>query len=107
MVLSGEGADEVFGGYLYFHKAPSAAEFHRECVRKTTRLHMWDVCRANKSTFAHGLEVRVPLLDKEFLDVAMNVDPQEKMIDMRDKVRPRCHCCLALHRHGHLTCTGN
>ena len=69
MVLSGEGADEAFGGYLYFHKAPSADEFHRECVRKTTRLHQWDVLRANKSTQAWGLEARVPFLDRAFLEV--------------------------------------
>jgi asparagine synthase (glutamine-hydrolysing) len=114
MVLSGEGADEAFGGacaprassraasastvqrssadaraaspaagYLYFHKAPSAEEFHRECVRKTTRLHLWDVCRANKSTQAWGLEARVPFLDRAFLEVAMNIDPAEKMIDLK------------------------
>ena len=85
VVLSGEGADEVYGGYLYFHKAPDAAEFHRETVRKTLRLHQWDVCRANKSTFAFGLEVRVPFLDKAFLDLSMNTDPSEKMINMGEK----------------------
>ena len=92
MVLSGEGADEAFGGYLYFHKAPSADEFHRECVRKTTRLHQWDVCRANKSTQAWGLEARVPFLDRAFLEVAMNIDPADKMIDVKSKpdgVHPR------------------
>jgi asparagine synthase (glutamine-hydrolysing) len=92
MVLSGEGADEAFGGYLYFHKAPSADEFHRECVRKTTRLHQWDVCRANKSTQAWGLEARVPFLDRDMLELAMNIDPKDKMIDVKDKpdgVHPR------------------
>jgi len=82
MVLSGEGADELFGGYLYFHEAPSPAEFHKECVRKTTRLHQWDVLRANKSTMAWGLEARTPLLSQQVCDVAMNMDPQHKMIDM-------------------------
>ena len=92
MVLSGEGADEAFGGYLYFHKAPSADEFHRECVRKTTRLHQWDVLRANKSTQAWGLEARVPFLDREMLELAMNIDPADKMIDVKSKpdgVHPR------------------
>lgn len=79
MVLSGEGADEVFGGYLYFHAAPSPMEFHRECVRRVKHLHSFDLLRANKSTMAWGLEVRVPFLDKEFLDVAMNIRPEEKM----------------------------
>lgn len=85
VVLSGEGADEIFGGYLYFHKAPSAEEFHRETVRKVTRLHQWDVLRANKAPFAWGLEPRVPFLDKDFLKVAMDIDPSEKMIDMNEK----------------------
>eukprot|EP00803_Ostreobium_quekettii_P004867 evm.model.scf_2505.3 EVM.evm.TU.scf_2505.3 scf_2505:17679-22554(+) len=67
VVLSGEGADEALGGYLYFHKAPSAQEFHKETVRKVTRLHQWDVLRANKANFAWGVEVRVPFLDKDFL----------------------------------------
>eukprot|EP00899_Mesostigma_viride_P026297 jgi/Mesvir1/6852/Mv25044-RA.2 len=84
MVISGEGADEIFGGYLYFHKAPSAEEFHRECVRKVTRLHQWDVMRANKSTQAWGVEARVPFLDKAVLDVAMNINPKEKVIDMKE-----------------------
>ena len=70
VVLSGEGADEIFGGYLYFHYAPDASEFHRETVRKVTRLHQWDVMRANKAPFAWGLESRVPFLDKKFLDVS-------------------------------------
>jgi len=72
MVMSGEGADELFGGYLYFHKAPDAAEFHRECQRKTTRLHQWDVLRANKSTMAWGIETRTPLLSQAVCDYAMN-----------------------------------
>jgi asparagine synthase (glutamine-hydrolysing) len=79
MVLSGEGADEIFGGYLYFHKAPNAKEFHEETVRKLDRLHLFDCARANKSTSAWGVEARVPFLDKEFLDVAMRLNPQDKM----------------------------
>lgn len=79
MVLTGEGADEIFGGYLYFHKAPNAEEFHKECVRKVSRLHMYDCLRANKSLAAWGVEGRVPFLDKEFLDVAMRFNPEEKM----------------------------
>ncbi|MFA3790819.1 asparagine synthase B [Aliiglaciecola sp. SL4] len=79
MVLSGEGADEIFGGYLYFHKAPNAQEFHEETVRKLDRLHMFDCARANKATAAWGVEARVPFLDKEFLDVAMRLNPQDKM----------------------------
>lgn len=80
MILSGEGADEIFGGYLYFHKAPNAVEFHQETVRKISALHMYDCLRANKATAAWGVEARVPFLDKEFLEVAMNIDPQEKMV---------------------------
>ena len=79
MVLSGEGADEIFGGYLYFHKAPSARAFHEETVRKLSKLHLYDCLRANKSLSAWGVEGRVPFLDKEFLDVAMRTDPQAKM----------------------------
>lgn len=79
MVLSGEGADEIFGGYLYFHKAPSPREFHEETVRKLSKLHLYDCLRANKSLSAWGVEGRVPFLDKEFLDVAMTLDPALKM----------------------------
>ncbi|WP_397362087.1 asparagine synthase B [Olleya sp. R77988] len=81
MVLSGEGADEIFGGYLYFHKAPNAKEFHDETVRKLDKLHMYDCLRANKSLAAWGIEGRVPFLDKEFMDVAMSINPQDKMIN--------------------------
>ena len=81
MVLSGEGADELFGGYLYFHKAPNAREFHEETVRKLDKLHMYDCLRANKSLAAWGIEGRVPFLDKEFMDVAMRINPQDKMIN--------------------------
>ena len=79
MVLSGEGADEVFGGYLYFHKSPSAKAFHEETVRKLSKLHYYDCLRANKSLSAWGVEGRVPFLDKEFLDVAMRTNPEAKM----------------------------
>ena len=79
MVLSGEGADEIFGGYLYFHKAPSAKDFHDETVRKLGKLYMYDCLRANKSLSAWGVEGRVPFLDKEFLDVAMRTNPEAKM----------------------------
>jgi asparagine synthase (glutamine-hydrolysing) len=81
MVLSGEGADELFGGYLYFHKAPNAKEFHEETVRKLSKLHMYDCLRANKSLAAWGIEGRVPFLDKEFMDVAMSINPDDKMIN--------------------------
>ena len=80
MVLSGEGADEIFGGYLYFHKAPSAQAFHEETVRKLGKLYLYDCLRANKSLSAWGVEGRVPFLDKEFLDVAMRTNPRAKMI---------------------------
>ena len=79
MVLSGEGADEIFGGYLYFHKAPSAKDFHEETVRKLSKLYLYDCLRANKSLSAWGVEGRVPFLDKEFLDVAMRTNPEAKM----------------------------
>lgn len=80
VVLSGEGSDEIFGGYLYFHKAPSPAEFHRELVRKIKALSQYDCLRANKSTAAWGVETRVPFLDRQFLDAAMTIDAQYKMI---------------------------
>ncbi len=80
MVLSGEGADELFGGYLYFHKAPGAKDFHEETVRKLDKLHMYDCLRANKSLAAWGIEGRVPFLDKAFMDVAMRINPKDKMI---------------------------
>jgi asparagine synthase (glutamine-hydrolysing) len=80
MVLSGEGADELFGGYLYFHKAPNEREFHEETVRKLEKLHQYDCLRANKSLAAWGIEGRVPFLDKEFIEVAMRINPKDKMI---------------------------
>lgn len=80
MVLSGEGADELFGGYLYFHKAPGPREFHEETVRKLDKLHLYDCLRANKSLAAWGIEGRVPFLDKEFMDIAMRLNPKDKMI---------------------------
>ncbi len=79
MVLSGEGSDELFGGYLYFHKAPNPRAFHEETVRKLSKLHLYDCLRANKSLAAWGVEGRVPFLDKEFVDVAMRLNPQLKM----------------------------
>lgn len=79
MVLSGEGSDEIFGGYLYFHNAPNAAALHQETIRRVDNLHLADCLRANKSTAAWGVEARVPFLDKEFLNVSMNIDPTEKM----------------------------
>ena len=79
MVLSGEGSDELFGGYLYFHKAPNAQEFHEELVRKMGKLHLYDCLRANKSLMAWGVEGRVPFLDKDFIDVAMRLNPSDKM----------------------------
>lgn len=81
MVLSGEGADEIFGGYLYFHKAPDAEEFHKETVRKLDKLYQYDCLRANKSLMAWGIEGRVPFLDKEFMDIAMRMNPEDKMIN--------------------------
>ena len=80
MVLSGEGADELFGGYLYFHKAPTPKDFHEETVRKLDKLHQYDCLRANKSLAAWGIEGRVPFLDKEFMDVAMRINPSDKII---------------------------
>jgi asparagine synthase (glutamine-hydrolysing) len=85
MVLSGEGSDEIFGGYLYFHKAPNAREFHEELVRKLDALNNYDCLRANKSMMAWGVEPRVPFLDREFLDVAMRIDAKYKMIDKTSK----------------------
>lgn len=79
MVLSGEGADEIFGGYLYFHKAPNPKEFHEESVEKLAKLHLYDCLRANKALAAWGVEGRVPFLDKEFMDVAMRINPRDKM----------------------------
>src|SRR5688572_21249397 len=79
MVLSGEGADEIFGGYLYFHRAPDARAFHEETIRKLDRLHLYDCLRANKAMAAWGVEARVPFLDKEFMDVAMSISPAAKM----------------------------
>ena len=79
MVLSGEGSDELFGGYLYFHKAPNAREFHEELVRKMSKLHLYDCLRANKSLMAWGVEGRVPFLDKDFIDTAMSLNPKDKM----------------------------
>ncbi|KAI0050934.1 asparagine synthase [Auriscalpium vulgare] len=84
MVLSGEGSDEIFGGYLYFHAAPDAKSFHQECVRRVKNLHTADCLRANKSTMAWGLEARVPFLDKAFLEVALNIDPKEKQFHKGD-----------------------
>ena len=83
MVLSGEGSDEIFGGYLYFANAPSAEDFHAECVQRVKNLHYADCLRANKSTMAWGLEARVPFLDKNFLEVCMNINPEDKLIDMK------------------------
>jgi len=80
MVLSGEGSDELFGGYLYFHKAPNAQAFHEETVRKLSKLHQYDCLRANKSLMAWSVEGRVPFLDKEFMDTAMTVNPRDKMV---------------------------
>ena len=79
LVLSGEGSDEILGGYLYFHAAPSKEAFHEETVRRVKDLHLSDCLRANKSTSAWGLEARVPFLDRQFLEVAMNIDPTAKM----------------------------
>ena len=97
MVLSGEGADEVFGGYLYFHKAPDAQAFHEETLRKLSKLYMYDCLRANKSLCAWGVEGRVPFLDKEFLDVAMRLNPAAKMcqgktIERKSSAKPLPAC---------------
>lgn len=85
MVLTGEGSDEIFGGYLYFHKAPNKKEFHEETVRKVQDLYKYDLLRANKSTAAWGIEARVPFLDREFVEYVMNIDPQYKMINSEHK----------------------
>jgi len=84
MVLSGEGSDEIFGGYLYFHKAPNKEEFHKETCRKLKALHLFDNLRANKSTSAWGLEARVPFLDRDFVNLAMSIDPAEKMVNKKE-----------------------
>ncbi len=86
MVLTGEGADEIFGGYLYFHKAPNGEEFHKETVRKLDKLHLYDCLRANKSLASWGVEGRVPFLDKEFIDVAMRLNPDDKMTGKNGKM---------------------
>ena len=78
-VLSGEGSDEIFGGYLYFHYAPNKEEFHKELVRKVERLHQYDVLRANKIGFSGNVEIRCPFLDRDFIDFTMNIDPELKM----------------------------
>lgn len=86
MVLSGEGSDEIFGGYLYFHKAPSAKALHEETVRKLDKLHLYDCLRANKTLSAWGVEGRVPFLDKEFMDIAMRINPKDKMCGINGKI---------------------
>lgn len=86
MVLSGEGADEIFGGYLYFHKAPNAEAFHEESVRKMEKLYLYDCLRANKSLAAWGVEGRVPFLDKEFIDVAMQLNPEDKLSGLKNRM---------------------
>lgn len=86
VVLSGEGSDEIFGGYLYFHKAPSATEFHKELIRKIRALSKYDCLRANKATAAWGVETRVPFLDRTFLDVSLTIDAKHKMIDKENRI---------------------
>ena len=92
--MSGEGADEILAGYLYFHKAPNKQELHAELIDKVAQLNIYDCLRANKSTMAWGVEARVPFLDADFLEVAMNIDPKEKMIDARS---PRFEVLRGLH----------
>jgi asparagine synthase (glutamine-hydrolysing) len=92
VVFSGEGSDEIFGGYLYFYYAPDKEEFHRELVRKTTRLHYYDVLRANKVGFGGQIEVRCPFLDRDVLEVVMNTDPYLKLCNSKklpDGVHPK------------------
>jgi asparagine synthase (glutamine-hydrolysing) len=85
MVMTGEGSDEIFGGYLYFHKAPNKKEFHQETIRKLQDLYKYDLLRANKSTAAWGVEARVPFLDKDFVEYCMSFDPEYKMINEEHK----------------------
>lgn len=99
MVLSGEGSDEIFGGYLYFHAAPSAEEFHKETVKRVQNLHTSDCLRANKSTMAWGLEARVPFLDKAFLDVAMTINPEEKMFGKGTKQKVDSDGCPIMEKY--------
>ena len=105
MVLSGEGADEVFGGYLYFHKAPDAKAFHEETVRKLGKLYLYDCLRANKSLAAWGIEGRVPFLDKEFLDVAMVSMPPCKRNTTSTTVRKLPNSWKRLHHRSRLPLT--
>ena len=86
MVMTGEGSDEIFGGYLYFHKAPNAKEFHEETIRKIQDLYKYDLLRGNKSTAAWGVEARVPFLDKDFVEYSMSIDPQVKMINKEQPI---------------------
>ena len=85
MVMTGEGSDEIFGGYLYFHKAPDAKEFHQECIRKLQDLYKYDLLRANKSTAGWGVEARVPFLDRNFVEYCMSIDPQVKMVNQEHR----------------------
>lgn len=87
MILSGEGADEIFGGYLYFHQAPNKEEFHQELINRVTSLHKFDCLRANKATMTHGLELRVPFLDTDFLNYSMSIRPEDKMIGTKNQFK--------------------